>query len=126
MRADFLDRFTPYPKFGKLTEKRIRLMTDMDEHELRLAIEQPAAQHGIVFEKGLVEEIIKDVQVKLLILIVLKIVNLLMKSILIMEKLSSYMTLISTQLLLMKYYIKTHPEEKELNKICRHTLSKSE
>ena len=62
MRAEFLDRFTPYPKFGKLTEKRIRLMTDMDEHELRLAIEQPAAQHGVVFEKGLVEEIIKDVQ----------------------------------------------------------------
>jgi WD40 repeat protein len=62
MRADFLDRFTPYPKFGKLTEKRIRLMTDMDDHELRLAIEQPAAQHGVVFEKGLVEEIIKEVQ----------------------------------------------------------------
>ncbi len=62
MRADFLDRFTPYPRFGKLTEKRIRLMTDMDGHELRLAIEQPAAQHGVVFEKGLVEEIIKEVQ----------------------------------------------------------------
>ena len=26
----------------------------------------------------------------------------------------------------MKEYIKTHPEEKELNKICHHTLSKSE
>ena len=62
MRADFFDRFTPYPKLSKLTEKRIRYVADMDEHELRLAIEQPAAQHGVVFEKGLVEEIIKEVQ----------------------------------------------------------------
>ncbi|QDL09460.1 hypothetical protein DP113_17480 [Brasilonema octagenarum UFV-E1] len=34
----------------------------MQQDELRLAIEQPAAQHGVVFEVGLVEEIIKNVQ----------------------------------------------------------------
>ena len=34
----------------------------MHADELRLAIEQPAARHGVVFEQGLVEEIIKDVQ----------------------------------------------------------------
>jgi hypothetical protein len=33
-----------------------------NEDELRLAIEQPAAQHGVVFEEGLVEEIINNVQ----------------------------------------------------------------
>ena len=34
----------------------------MHPDELRLAIEQPAGRHGVVFEQGLVEEIIKDVQ----------------------------------------------------------------
>jgi hypothetical protein len=43
-------------------EKNIDLVTDMHPDELRLAIEQPAAQHGVVFQQGLVEEIIKDVQ----------------------------------------------------------------
>ena len=62
MRGDFLDCFTPFPEFAKLVEKNIVLVTDMHVDELRLAIEQPAAKHGIVFRPGLVEEIIKDVQ----------------------------------------------------------------
>ena len=62
MRADFLDRFSPFPQFAKLIEKSIDLVADMHPDELRLAIEQPAARHGVVFEQGLVEEIIKDVQ----------------------------------------------------------------
>ena len=62
MRADFLDRLSPFPEFAKLIEKNINLVTDMHADELRLAIEQPAARHGLVFEQGLVEEIIKDVQ----------------------------------------------------------------
>ncbi|ARV59031.1 hypothetical protein BZZ01_10625 [Nostocales cyanobacterium HT-58-2] len=62
MRADFLDRLSAYPSFGKLTQRQIRLMTNMQRDELRLAIEQPAAQHGVLFEDGLVDEIIKDVQ----------------------------------------------------------------
>ena len=62
MRADFLDRFSPFPQFAKLIEKNIDLVADMHADELRLAIEQPAARHGVVFEQGLVEEIIKDVQ----------------------------------------------------------------
>lgn len=62
MRADFLDRFASYPKFSKLIDNHKPFIADMDDHELRLVIEQPAAQHGVVFEKGLVEEIIKDVQ----------------------------------------------------------------
>ena len=62
MRADFFDRFGPFPEFAKLVEKNIAIVADMQVDELRLAIEQPAAQHGVMFEQGLVEEIIKDVQ----------------------------------------------------------------
>jgi WD40 repeat protein len=62
MRADFLDRFSPFPQFAKLIQKNITLVANMHENELRLAIEQPAARHGVVFEGGLVEEIIKEVQ----------------------------------------------------------------
>ena len=32
----------------------------MHPDELRQAIEQPAAKHGVVFETGLVEQIIQD------------------------------------------------------------------
>jgi WD40 repeat protein/ABC-type dipeptide/oligopeptide/nickel transport system ATPase component len=62
MRADFLDRIGAYPTLGKLTQNHIRLMIDMQRDELRHAIEQPAIHHGVVFEDGLVEEIVKDVQ----------------------------------------------------------------
>ncbi|MBD2043917.1 NACHT and WD repeat domain-containing protein [Microcoleus sp. FACHB-672] len=62
MRADFLNRFSPYPALGKIAEKNIHIVTDMHTDELRLAIEQPAANHGVVLQQGLVEEIIQDVQ----------------------------------------------------------------
>lgn len=62
MRADFLDRFGAFPEWAGLIEKNIALVADLHADELRLAIEQPAAQHGVVFETGLVEAIIKDVQ----------------------------------------------------------------
>ncbi|MEA5449634.1 WD40 repeat domain-containing protein [Leptolyngbya sp. CCNP1308] len=64
MRADFLDQLDPAPanRLARLTEKHRPLITQMHPDELRLAIEQPAAHHGVVFETGLVEEIIKDVQ----------------------------------------------------------------
>jgi WD40 repeat protein/energy-coupling factor transporter ATP-binding protein EcfA2 len=62
MRADFLDHFSPYPQLVKATDKHRPFIAEMQRDELRLAIEQPAAQHGVVFEVGLVEEIIKNVQ----------------------------------------------------------------
>ncbi|WP_414586422.1 NACHT domain-containing protein [Scytonema sp. PCC 10023] len=62
MRADFLDKLSPYPALVKATDKHRPLIAEMQLDELRLAIEQPAAHHGVVFETGLVEEIIKDVQ----------------------------------------------------------------
>lgn len=62
MRADFFDRFGPYPEFAALAQPGIQLVSDMHASELRAAIEQPAAHHGVVFEEGLVEQIIADVK----------------------------------------------------------------
>ncbi len=62
MRADFLDRLSPYPQLVKATEKHRPMIAEMQPDELRLAIEQPAAHHGVVFETGLIEEITKDIQ----------------------------------------------------------------
>lgn len=64
MRADFMDRLDPNPanRLANITQKHRPMITQMQSDELRLAIEQPAAHHGVVFETGLVEEIIKDVQ----------------------------------------------------------------
>ena len=64
MRADFLDQLDPAPanQIASLTQKHRPMITQMHPDELRLAIEQPAAHHGVVFEKGLVKEIIENVQ----------------------------------------------------------------
>lgn len=62
MSSDFFDRFSPYPAFGKLTQQGLCLVLDMQPSELRMAIEQPAALHGVVFEDGLVDQIITAVQ----------------------------------------------------------------
>ncbi len=63
MRAEFLEYFSAYPQLGQVANNNtIHLVTDMHPDELRLAIEQPAARHGVVFEEGLVEQITKDVQ----------------------------------------------------------------
>jgi WD40 repeat protein len=62
MRADFLDQFGSFPEFGRLAQKNVHLVADMQKDELRQAIEQPAAKNGVVFEEGLVEEIINNLQ----------------------------------------------------------------
>ena len=60
MRADFLDELSPYPDLGKIHDRFSRMLTDMDDNELRLAIAEPAARNGVTFEKGLIEQIIAD------------------------------------------------------------------
>ena len=63
MRADFLEKFGSYPALGAIAnQNNIHLVTGMYPDELRQAIEQPAAKHGVVFEEGLVEQIIKEVE----------------------------------------------------------------
>ena len=63
MRADFLEQLSSYPNLGLIVnQNNLHLVTDMHPSELREAIEQPAAKHGVVFEEGLVEQIIKEVE----------------------------------------------------------------
>jgi hypothetical protein len=61
MRSEFVERFGSFPDFAQLIQQRITIVADMRPDELRLAIEQPAAGHGVVFEAGLVDDIIRDV-----------------------------------------------------------------
>ncbi|MEM8719784.1 MAG: AAA family ATPase, partial [Cyanobacteria bacterium P01_G01_bin.39] len=62
MRSDFLQELATYPQFSRIASLNIHLVADLEEGELRQAIEQPAAQHGVVLEAGLAEEIIRDVR----------------------------------------------------------------
>ena len=62
MRSDFLEELSAYPQFARIAQNNINLVADMQTEELRQAIEQPAAKHGVMFESGLVEEIIQDVR----------------------------------------------------------------
>jgi len=62
LRFDFMERLSAFPDFADLVDKSVNIVTDMEDDELRLAIEQPAARHGVRFEKELVDAMIKDVQ----------------------------------------------------------------
>jgi energy-coupling factor transporter ATP-binding protein EcfA2 len=62
MRSDFLDRLSSYPDLVEATEHARPIIAELKLDELRLAIAQPAAHHGVVFEDGLVKEIINGVQ----------------------------------------------------------------
>ena len=60
MRADFLDKLSPYPDLGKVHDSSSRMLTDMQDSDLRLAIAEPAARNGVIFEQGLIDTIIAD------------------------------------------------------------------
>ncbi|MDB9429041.1 AAA family ATPase, partial [Microcystis aeruginosa CS-555/01A07] len=60
MRADFLDKLSPYPSLGKIHDQYSKMLTDMDESQLRLAIAEPSARNGVIFEQGLINQIIAD------------------------------------------------------------------
>ena len=62
MRTDFLAYLSSYPGLVKASDGYRPILAEMQVDEIRLAIEQPAAHHGVVFESGLVQEIIEDVQ----------------------------------------------------------------
>lgn len=61
MRADFFDRFDLHPRLLELSQPPF-FVTSPSEAELRQCIEQPAAQHGVTFEAGLVTEILNDLK----------------------------------------------------------------
>lgn len=60
MRADFLDKLSPYLKLGKIHDSYGKMLTDMEDSDLRLAIAEPAARNGVTFEQGLIEQILAD------------------------------------------------------------------
>jgi sugar lactone lactonase YvrE/energy-coupling factor transporter ATP-binding protein EcfA2 len=60
MRADFLDKLSPYPDLGKVHDSSSRMLTDMEDSDLRLAVAEPAARNGVIFEQGLIDTIIAD------------------------------------------------------------------
>ena len=62
MRVDFLERLSDFPQLVAETQQHRPMILEMQPNELRVAIEQPAAHHGMVFEDGLVDKIIADVR----------------------------------------------------------------
>jgi WD40 repeat protein len=63
MRSDFLEQFSFYTELGNIaSQNNILVVTEMFRDELRQAIEAPAAKHGVVFEDGLVKQIIDEVE----------------------------------------------------------------
>ena len=62
MRADFFERLGDFAQLVEATQEHRPMIVEMQSSELRLAIEQPAAHHGVVFETGLVDKIIAEVQ----------------------------------------------------------------
>ena len=64
LRADFLDRCLAHSALRKLLEDHQLLLGPLDEAGLREAIVRPAAEVGALFEKGLVEIILRDVGIE--------------------------------------------------------------
>jgi WD40 repeat protein len=64
MRTYFLDRLSANPRLADITfaQNNTQAIANMNPYDLRLAIKQPAARHGVVFEEALVEKILQDVQ----------------------------------------------------------------
>ncbi|OKH19845.1 hypothetical protein NIES593_20495 [Hydrococcus rivularis NIES-593] len=64
IQTEFLDKISAYNRFLDIIidRKNIRAIANIDPNSLRLAIEQPAAKNGVIFEEELVAEILKDIR----------------------------------------------------------------
>lgn len=63
MRSDFFEQFSFYSDLGAIaSQNNIHIVTEMKPDELKQAIKQPANRHGVVLEKGLIEQIIEEVE----------------------------------------------------------------
>ena len=61
LRADFLGWLALSPELSRLAERGLLLLTPLNEHELRAAIEEPARLVGLILEPGLVDVLVRDV-----------------------------------------------------------------
>ncbi|HSP60076.1 MAG TPA: AfsR/SARP family transcriptional regulator, partial [Ornithinimicrobium sp.] len=62
LRADKLGEFSAHPEFSRLVERGFYLLAAMDAEGLREAIEAPARQAGLLFEPGLVDLLVREVE----------------------------------------------------------------
>ena len=62
LRTDFYGRCAEFPHFAEVLSKNQLLIGSMSVDELRLAIEIPALRAGAVFEPGLVDKLLHDIQ----------------------------------------------------------------
>ena len=62
VRADKLGEFGPHPEFSRVLERGFFLLAAMDADGLREAIEAPARRAGLLFEPGLVDLLVREVE----------------------------------------------------------------
>lgn len=61
LRADFYDRPLHYPQFGAMLREHMETILPLTPEELTRAIVEPAKFTGVVYEQGLVPQIVSDV-----------------------------------------------------------------
>jgi WD40 repeat protein/DNA-binding SARP family transcriptional activator len=62
LRADRLGELTDDARFARLLERGLYLLTPMSSEDVRVAIEEPARQAGLLLEPGLVDLLLRDVE----------------------------------------------------------------
>ena len=62
LRADRLGDLAAHPAFARLVERSLNLLGAMDDAALRVAIEAPARQYGLLLEAGLVDVLVGEVE----------------------------------------------------------------
>jgi WD40 repeat protein/DNA-binding SARP family transcriptional activator len=62
LRADRLGELTDDARFARLLERGLYLLTPMSPDDVRVAIEEPARQAGLLLEPGLVDLLLRDVE----------------------------------------------------------------
>ena len=62
IRGDFSDKISRYPSLVSIYNSHSQLLADMSPSDLKLAIAEPAARNGVVFQEGLIDQIIDDFQ----------------------------------------------------------------
>jgi WD40 repeat protein len=62
LRSDYYPQAIAYPPLGAALQESVVWLNAMNREELQRAIEQPAAQMGVQFEKGLSEKIMQDLR----------------------------------------------------------------
>jgi WD40 repeat protein len=60
LRGDFLPSLQSIPGFHRRLNERLYLLSPLTADEMRLAVTRPAAAHGVSFEPGLVDQILRD------------------------------------------------------------------